>query len=356
MFHTAFCENKEGNYTANSTYNTNLNTLLSSLSSHTEINYGFYNFSYGQNPDKVNAIGLCRGDVKPHECRSCLNDSRVTIKQFCPNQKEALLWLNTSKCMLRYSPRSIFGIMEIEPSQSLMNINNVTEPDMFRQALLNLVRNLKGVAASGDSRRKYATDNVTAASFQTIYGMAECTPDLSEKDCNDCLDGAISKIPTCCQDKIGGRVLRPSCNIRLESASFYENTPVLNPDVLPPSPAVAIPPSINSTSAKESSNTIRIVIAIVVPTVVVVPLICLCIYSKRSKARKSSLVKQHEDDDEIEIAQSLQFNFDTIRVATEDFCDPNKLGQGGFGAVYRVNNSVKFRYASHFNQNGYTTC
>nr|ACJ31801.1 receptor-like protein kinase [Glycine max] len=296
MFHTAFCDNKEGNYTANSTYNTNLNTLLSSLSSHTEINYGFYNFSYGQNPDKVNAIGLCRGDVEPHECRSCLNDSRVTIKQFCPNQKKALLWLNTSKCMLRYSPRSIFGIMEIEPSQSLMNINNVTEPDKFSQALANLMRNLKGVAASGDSRRKYATDNVTASSFQTIYGMAECTPDLSEKDCNDCLDGAISKIPTCCQDKIGGRVLRPSCNIRFESASFYENTPILNPDVPPPSPAVAIPPSINSTSPK---------------------------------------VKQHEDDDEIEIAQSLQFNFDTIRVATEDFSDSNKLGQGGFGAVYR---------------------
>jgi hypothetical protein len=107
-----FCINGNGNYTANSTYQTNLNILLSNLSTNTEINYGFYNFSYGQNTDKVNAIGLCRGDVKPDVCRKCLNDSRVLLTQLCPNQKEAIGWYEN--CMLRYSNRSIFGIMEGE--------------------------------------------------------------------------------------------------------------------------------------------------------------------------------------------------------------------------------------------------
>jgi hypothetical protein len=37
-----------------------------------------------------------------------------------------------------------------------------------------------------------------------------------------------------------------------------------------------------------------------------------------------------------EAVESLQFNFATIRVATENFSDANKLGQGGFGAVYKV--------------------
>jgi hypothetical protein len=45
---------------------------------------------------------------------------------------------------------------------------------------------------------------------------------------------------------------------------------------------------------------------------------------------------EDEDEDEITIIESLQFNFDTIRVATSDFSDSNKLGQGGFGVVYRV--------------------
>ncbi|RDX69762.1 Cysteine-rich receptor-like protein kinase 17, partial [Mucuna pruriens] len=54
---TPSCDNSKGNYTINSTYHNNLNTLLSSFSSHTQINYGFYNFSYGEGIDKVYATG-----------------------------------------------------------------------------------------------------------------------------------------------------------------------------------------------------------------------------------------------------------------------------------------------------------
>lgn len=32
----------------------------------------------------------------------------------------------------------------------------------------------------------------------------------------------------------------------------------------------------------------------------------------------------------------LQFDFNTIRTATDEFSDENKLGEGGFGAVYKV--------------------
>lgn len=40
--------------------------------------------------------------------------------------------------------------------------------------------------------------------------------------------------------------------------------------------------------------------------------------------------------DEIISVKSLQFDFATIRVATENFSYANKLGQGGFGVVYKV--------------------
>ncbi|KAF2319524.1 hypothetical protein GH714_016747 [Hevea brasiliensis] len=42
-----------------------------------------------------------------------------------------------------------------------------------------------------------------------------------------------------------------------------------------------------------------------------------------------------EDLDENRSKECLKFNFETIRLATEDFSDHNKLGQGGFGAVYK---------------------
>jgi hypothetical protein len=44
----------------------------------------------------------------------------------------------------------------------------------------------------------------------------------------------------------------------------------------------------------------------------------------------------YEVVDEVISSESLQFDFATIRVATKNFSDANKLGQGGFGAVYKV--------------------
>ncbi|ESW15156.1 hypothetical protein PHAVU_007G049100 [Phaseolus vulgaris] len=328
------CDDGHGNYTANSTYSTNLNTLLSTLSSNTQIEYGFYNFSYGQNTDTVYAIGLCRGDQQPEECRSCLNNSRVDLTERCPNQKKAIMW--SDQCMLRYSNYTIFHQMETSPRYYMWNTANATDATQFNEVLGNLMKSLKDTAASGDSRRKYATaENATGLNFQTIYGLVQCTPDLSQQECTQCLDGVISEIPTCCNGKVGGRVLRPSCNIRFETYSFYGATTTLDPD--PEAP----PPSTNTTSSQESDNTTIIVIAVVVPTVVVVLfLICLFLYLRRLKARKNLPVKEEEEDadedeGEIKIVESLQFNFDTIRVATADFSDSNKLGQGGFGAVYR---------------------
>jgi hypothetical protein len=52
------------------------------------------------------------------------------------------------------------------------------------------------------------------------------------------------------------------------------------------------------------------------------------------------MFQEIEDDDDIEIAESLQFNFDTIGVATNNFSEANKLGHGGFGVVYQVSNII----------------
>ena len=43
--------------------------------------------------------------------------------------------------------------------------------------------------------------------------------------------------------------------------------------------------------------------------------------------------------EETESAESLQYSFETIRIATDDFSAANKLGQGGFGPVYKVCNN-----------------
>ncbi|RVW33592.1 Cysteine-rich receptor-like protein kinase 10 [Vitis vinifera] len=81
--------------------------------------------------------------------------------------------------------------------------------------------------------------------------------------------------------------MAPSCNFRFETYRFYDTLP----DAPPPSPANSSPPPNDATAG--------------------------------------------DAEDEILEVESLQFNLGSIRNATDNFSDSNKLGQGGFGAVYK---------------------
>ncbi|EOY28548.1 Cysteine-rich RLK 29, putative isoform 2, partial [Theobroma cacao] len=317
------CVNSAGNYTANSTYQANLNSVFSQVTSLTEFNYGFYNLSAGQNPNKVNAIALCRGDRNQDDCNSCLNDTVSELRQRCPLYNEVVGW--SEFCMLRYANRDILGKMECSPEACLYNTLDVTNADQFNQALDTLLNKLSSRAAAAGPLRKYAADNSTVGVLQTVYAMVQCTPDLSEQECGKCLSVAKNGIGNCCLGKRGCRVLRPSCFLRFESSPFYQ-TPVPLPSP-PPSPTSSSPPSPGE-KGNSSTRNIIVVVASVVGVVILITSICIFV-----RARKSW--EKLETVDEIIRAESLQFDFATVRVATNNFSDANKLGQGGFGAVYK---------------------
>ncbi|KAK2974803.1 hypothetical protein RJ640_005587 [Escallonia rubra] len=182
-----------GNYTTNSTYAANLKTLLSSISNSSNLDSdGFFNASIGQNPDQVYALALCRGDQEITSCRSCLNDSSQAITKECPNQKQA--FLGKDECMLRFSSRNILGSMDDGYVAMGYNVNNATDPAQFTNDLGNLLFDLRERAASGVVR-KYAAAVVNYTSLTKIYGLAQCTPDISKLDCGKCLDAAMNEIP-----------------------------------------------------------------------------------------------------------------------------------------------------------------
>ncbi|XP_054821752.1 cysteine-rich repeat secretory protein 38-like [Prosopis cineraria] len=237
------CYNVAGNYTNTSAYQSNLNLLLSNFTSDTKIDYGYYTSSQGQNPDKVNALGLCRADIKADSCRSCLNNATSLLRRLCPNQKEAYGY--NDGCILRYTNRSMFGINQDPDSFIYAICNNENATDIkYSEALDSLMRGLRSEAAAGNTRLKFAA-NTTTTLFQTIYGLAQCMPDLSEQDCDDCLEKSISSIPYFCNNRIGGRVVKLSCNIRYENYRFYDTAVIDSLSSPPPAP-----PSSNTSSSQ----------------------------------------------------------------------------------------------------------
>ena len=226
-----------GNYTSNSTYRANLDGLLTSIINNTKIDYGFYNFSAGESPDKVYAIALCTGDASPSECSSCINESRYDLLQACPNQKEAIYWAWHKKCLIRYSNRSIFNKLETDPKGASYRVDYAIDVGAFNSVLRPLLDSLRKRAAKGNSTRKFALQSVPVPDWQTIYSLLQCTPDLSELECNTCLQDLQDYTASLFNGRQGGIFLAPSCVLRYETYSFYNPSAETTSSPPPESPA-----------------------------------------------------------------------------------------------------------------------
>ncbi|XP_062011417.1 cysteine-rich receptor-like protein kinase 10 [Rosa rugosa] len=319
------------NYANGSIYQQNLISLLSSFSnnSQNQANYGFHNSSLGQGSNKVNAIALCRGDLALGECSSCISDSTHILLRNCSYKTEAILW--AEPCMIRYSQDSIFGIVEEDPFIYLASPHNALNAQAFLQVLNPLLEILRDRATSGDSRKKYATGHAIVPGYETIYAHAQCTPDIDKVNCSNCLNSCISAIPLCCGGKSGTRVLKPSCNIRFEYGLFYKST--ADSEVNISAPVTPTTPVLPPKQGKKS-NTKRNIIIITEVVIAFVTMLLggICIFSRVKQLR---VKRDYDISEEISLVESLQYDFEAIRSATNDFSDENKLGQGGFGAVYK---------------------
>lgn len=238
------CSYDKGNYTAGSDYERNLNDFFSSLLSNKSDNgYGFFRSSFGQNVDKVYAIGLCRPDLIPDACRSFLRNSTYSVKQACPNQKEAIIW--SDHFMLRYSNRSLDGKLELVPAYNQSVTGNLSSSDVesFNEQLRDFLGRLGTEAAAGGLLKKFAveTTRATYSNVQSISGHVQCTPDLSEENCSSCLNEGLKQLQKCCYGMDSGSFGNPSCNLRYDL--YKSNDPAINdpPVHYPP------PPSTNAT-------------------------------------------------------------------------------------------------------------
>ncbi|PIA31859.1 hypothetical protein AQUCO_04700004v1 [Aquilegia coerulea] len=305
-------------FVANSTVEANLNISLSSISNNTALNNTkFYNTTVGRtSPDTVYGILQCRGDLTSEDCKKCAEVATGEIKIRCPYKKEIIVWYD--ECWLRLSNKLIISTMVGDPKRYFSFANNVSNPNLFRSKLNELMDGL--VDRAVNSTDLFAVGEEYVTNSETIYGLVQCTQDLSRRECGRCLTGSINQIPPCCNNKDGGRILKPSCILWFEVFKFFQSQ--------------GIRPNITGTDSPpntgQEKNSWKTMVIILVPSVVVTVFLSnITIFFCVRKGRGIAIT---QNVDEVE---SLQFNFTTVSVATDNFSNVNKLGKGGFGIVYK---------------------
>ncbi|XP_024047417.1 putative receptor-like protein kinase At4g00960 [Citrus clementina] len=331
------------NNTASAKFTSNLQRLFQTLSE--VAGKDAYNkTTEGRYPDKVYGLYLCRGDVNNESCGECVDLATDTIQKDCDGTKEAVIW--SDKCMVRYSDRSLSPNSETWPSNCSTHRENSTEPETLRKTVAKSLKEVIAMATL-NNESKYATHVVNFSSKHKLYSLVQCIPELSTEDCRACLTSAATSILRCYQDKKGARFLNPSCNIRFELYPFFTSNP-------PPAagPNAWIPPSGRNANRKwiEIGGSVS-------GSILIVMLFVSFLWRTRQRnkkeqeeraiSREAQLLELGEiqigshysyilrEEKQVESKEFPLFPFDLTVEATQHFSDENKLGEGGFGPVYK---------------------
>ncbi|PWZ16306.1 hypothetical protein Zm00014a_009333 [Zea mays] len=327
-----------GNYTANSTYQSNLASLAAALPANTSTSPQlFATATAGQSPDAVYALALCRGDTASSSnltgCAACVKNSFAYAQRTCPHAKAASVY--DDDCLLGFSSSDI-----LIPANNMSTLFQYWNPasipggdaSMVSADVKDLLTQTARAAASSPRRFATAFMDASGSSIPTLYSLAQCTPDLSAGDCLACLQRLVGLLNATTSVRLGGRVLVLRCNFRFENMMFYDGAPttrVTTPSSSgPPAPPFPAP----TTTDKSRPRLLR-------------------------KPTYNSSRGGDEVDWEMEahLSEFWVFDLHQILEATDNFSEENKLGEGGFGPVYKgqlpegVEIAVK-RLASHSGQ------
>ncbi|KAM0051944.1 putative protein kinase RLK-Pelle-DLSV family [Helianthus debilis subsp. tardiflorus] len=319
-YETHYCDlNTTSSHINNTSYYSNLEQVLKSLASDNTLNDNqFSNMSSGSTPpDIAYGLYLCRADVLANDCRNCLLKAREDINNSCPSSKAAVLWRDN--CMLRYANYSMVSVMNSDTYRAACNKFDISDQNSdqnrFWEDAMNFISRLAKSALT-DKKKMFANDEVSYNHTKKIYGYVQCTPDLSVSACDKCLQVSIGRLARYCHGKQGARVLAVSCNVRFEIYKFIQ---------------------FQAAGKKKSSSKLgAAIVAIVVSLVVIVAIWYYLVLKKRRRRAITSIDLKDETDESVMITkQSLQFDLGTIEEATTNFSTENKIGEGGFGVVYK---------------------
>ncbi|XP_049936933.1 cysteine-rich receptor-like protein kinase 25 isoform X2 [Nymphaea colorata] len=339
-FEFSTCYNST-NYTINSNFAMNLNRLFSTLTANAPAT-GFYTDAVGQGVDRVYGLILCRGDLSAGDCGNCATTAPMELMKLCPRRRRGTIWYD--ECFLRYKDSNFIGNVTMDSGFCMWKLANNSDPVLFDHQAGQLMRSLSASVLSNRTGLMFASGEISFGDYNTIYGVAQCTRDISRDDCSQCLAGRISRIPERCEGKVGCIVYNGNCGVRYEIYPFVYNATASqqpsspSPAISPPVPTMATQeakpsPTLFNTTRRSASHGLR------KNAIVLIALLCssvfiLCIISVLSVARRSKRGKA-PDEEEMKGTTPSVFHMDTLKAATNNFSGVNKLGQGGFGPVYK---------------------
>nr|POF10969.1 cysteine-rich receptor-like protein kinase 2 [Quercus suber] len=246
----------------------------------------------GSGPDTNYGLGQCYGDLSLPDCELCYAEARTALPQCFPHTSGRIYF---DGCFLRFENYSFFEEYT-GPGDSSVCGNTTRKNSTFEESVKKALSSAV-VAAPHQKGHAIAQEAVPGAVNESAYALADCWRTLNASSCEVCLENASASILECLPWS-EGRVLNTGCFMRYSDKDF-----------------------LNKELGTQSS---KVGIAV-----------GLYIWRQRGIAKKRRGSNDAEKLVKILNDISLNFKYSTLEKATGGFDIANKLGQGGFGTVYK---------------------
>ncbi|KAK1679934.1 hypothetical protein QYE76_040782 [Lolium multiflorum] len=288
-------------------------------------------------------MALCRADVNASTCDACVAAAFTAAGASgnCPNNTGVTMYEDA--CVVRFSSVQFLDFLRADqwqPGELAFQItpafgNVTTVPGAWFSAAATAI--LTAVAdhavANSTARMYFATGEMD---FQPkIYAIAQCVPDMTPSQCKSCLGTLVIQSTGLLVNTKPRWIMSfvAWCNLRYSVQPLYEGRSMLQLQA-PPPPAV-VPPSAAPDSGGAGTKTKAVGISVGIGCSVVLILVCVFAFvvcKRRAQATKDGHPPALQ---KIAGAQCTIFDLPTLQEATENFSEKNKLGEGGFGIVYK---------------------
>ncbi|GJN36158.1 hypothetical protein PR202_gb24998 [Eleusine coracana subsp. coracana] len=259
----------------------------------------------------VFALGQCMAYLSPTACQLCYARSRVKLPHCLPATAGRIF---LDGCFLRYGGHQDFAS---DATAVCSSNSSVSSARKFAVAAAKLVRNVTAEAPAAEEEKGPSR----------VYAAAQCWRSLNASACAACVASARDRVVGRCLPRAAeeGWGLNAGCVVRYSTRPFYYL------------PANAVPSGDDDGS---SARRITIIVFASVLSALGVIGIAFTWTRMRSSSTNDVDLRDADMDGSGEIiraiaASHLSFRYQELRRATDDFNQVNKLGQGGYGSVYK---------------------
>ncbi|XP_031132200.1 cysteine-rich receptor-like protein kinase 2 [Ipomoea triloba] len=267
----------------------------------------------GKGPDANFGLAQCYGDLSLLDCVLCYAEARTVLPQCFP-YNGGRIYLDG--CFMRAENYSFFP-QSLGAEDTYVCGNKTRKDGLFQDTAKRAVLQAVSNAPNNNGYARVELPKPGRHRESAAYVLANCWKTVNASGCRRCLEHAAKSMLKCLPWS-EARALYTGCFMRYSDTNFLNSVP-------------------STGTSSSRANLILIVALVVCSAILFVVGVVIGVYIWKQKRLEKKRKGPNDVKKLVKILHdsSLNFKYSTLEKATGSFDEANKLGQGGYGIVYK---------------------